>query len=72
MDKRVKIGISSLGVLLIAGLLVFILWPKPDHGVRKLTFGTFAKSIGNAPYHVAKHFKWFEEHPDLKASRSPT
>jgi len=28
--------------------------------------GTFSKALGNSPYHIAKHFKWFEEEPALK------
>ena len=31
-----------------------------------VTLGTFSKALGNSPYHIAKHFKWFEEEPALK------
>jgi sulfonate transport system substrate-binding protein len=40
--------------------------PIEKASIEKIGLGTFSKSLGNAPYHVAKHFKWFEEHPDLE------
>lgn len=33
---------------------------------KSITMGTFSKAMGNSPYHIAKHFKWFEEDPNLK------
>lgn len=33
---------------------------------KTITIGTFSKALGNSPYHIAKHFKWFEEEPALK------
>jgi len=63
--------------MLLVGLVVVVaaflhLWggcagnsnqPKP---LQSLTIATFSKALGNSPYHVARHFKWFEEHPSLK------
>lgn len=34
--------------------------------VKTVTIGTFSKALGNSPYHIAKHFKWFEEEATLK------
>jgi sulfonate transport system substrate-binding protein len=35
----------------------------------KLTFGALSKSLGYAPYTIAKHFRWFETDPVLKRAR---
>lgn len=34
-----------------------------------VTLGTFSKALGNSPYHIAKHFNWFEEEPSLKGAK---
>jgi sulfonate transport system substrate-binding protein len=31
-----------------------------------ITIGTFSKALGNAPYYIARNFRWFEEDPSLK------
>lgn len=38
----------------------------PSTQTQPITMGTFSKALGNSPYHIAKHFKWFEEDPALK------
>lgn len=49
MHKRMKVALTGLGVLLVAGFLVFVFWLKPDHDVKKLNFDIFAKAISSAP-----------------------
>jgi sulfonate transport system substrate-binding protein len=34
-----------------------------------ITIATFSKALGNSPYHIAKHFHWFEEDPSLKGMK---
>lgn len=62
--------VAALVVLaiLVASLL---LWRSSGNDTQplkpqSLTIATFSKALGNTPYHVAKHFKWFEEDPSLK------
>ena len=61
--KRKWIPLAAALLAAIALVVIAALWlPRK----RTLTFGTFSKSLGNAPYHIAKHFGWFAQHPDLK------
>jgi|ERR1051325_3089230 sulfonate transport system substrate-binding protein len=34
--------------------------------LQSVTIATFSKALGNSPYYIARHFKWFEEDPALK------
>ncbi len=55
-------------ILLIASILLISC--KSDSGnLDTITIATFSKALGNAPYLVAKHFKWFEEEPLLKGTK---
>lgn len=36
--------------------------PKPQ----PITIATFSKALGNSPYYIARHFKWFEADSNLK------
>lgn len=62
MKKSVVSGIIGAVVLAVVVVGILVSRGKPD----TLSFGTFSKSLGNAPYHVAKHFGWFEEDPVLR------
>jgi sulfonate transport system substrate-binding protein len=66
--KTRKLILISL-VVAIAGIGIY-LWscrrPGTTTKPRVVTIGTFSKALGNTPYYVAKHFKWFEEDPNLK------
>jgi sulfonate transport system substrate-binding protein len=33
-----------------------------------ITIGTLLKTLGNAPYYVARHFKWFDSDPTLQGA----
>ncbi len=33
---------------------------------KSITIATFSKALGNSPFHIAQHFKWFEDEPALK------
>lgn len=66
--KRLS-NVVFLNLVLFASLLAcggldtaHALSPTAD---KTLTFGTFSKSLGNSPYHIAKHFGWFETNPEL-------
>ncbi len=37
----------------------------PDK-LESMTIATFSKALGNTPYHIAKHFNWFGEVPELQ------
>ena len=60
-----------LALLLIAacGGTIYLLAIKKNGGAeqpKEVTLATFSKALGNSPYHIAKHFKWFEEDPRLQ------
>lgn len=63
MKNRRTVGI----VVLVLALMALGIWLKtrPPVGEKQLTIATFSKAIGNSPYHIAKHFGWFEENPEL-------
>ncbi len=57
-------------VILIAIIGVVSVWffQKRDVGERAgqpIRVGTFTKSLGNSPFHIAHHFDWFKGHPGL-------
>lgn len=39
--------------------------PKPVVAKPPIVMATFSKAIGNSPYHIAKHFGWFENETSL-------
>lgn len=69
--KRNKVALS-LAILLVLGIMLSFPSCKSNNNgttttpVTNITLGTFSKALGNSPYHIAKHFKWFEEEPSLK------
>lgn len=71
MKQNTKITIGVLALVVLVGL-AYMLWPGGSTttdgrpAVQTITVGTFTKSLGNTPFHVAHHFKWFSEHPVLK------
>ena len=60
-----KVKRFSIGIIIIIISLMFGC-SNTNHDVTSLTLGTFSKSLGNAPYHIAKYFNWFEQNPSLK------
>lgn len=63
--KRGNLIIAIL-VLAIVGAALYI-WRRQTVPKRTtITMGTFSKALGNTPYYVAKHFRWFEDDPNLK------
>lgn len=67
--KKLKIALP-LAILFVLVASVSFLSCRNNGGPgttqTTLTMGTFSKALGNSPYHIAKHFKWFEEEPALK------
>ena len=59
-------------VCAIAGI-VYVSRKTPDKQpaappLKSVTIATFSKALGNSPYYIAKHFKWFEEDPSLQGA----
>jgi sulfonate transport system substrate-binding protein len=61
-----RICIAALIGLVAAGALFLALRGRGEAGPHTIHLGTFSKALGNTPYHVAKHFHWFEQEPALK------
>jgi len=59
------VGVVAL-VVLIAGYFVVTRSRPPRTEVR---IGMFSKAFSYAPLFVAKHFRWFEDHPELKGRK---
>lgn len=60
---------TTSALLVIATLIFnFASCGGRDSGQQKssVTIGTFSKAIDYSPFYVAKHFKWFEDSPELK------
>lgn len=52
--------------IVVAGLVLTL--GRGEEGTRpqgKIAIGYFSKAIGYAPYYVARHHDWFEQHPAL-------
>jgi sulfonate transport system substrate-binding protein len=63
-------AIRTISVLFLLSILSFQLTScdgKTGDNLTSLTIGTFSKAIDYSPFFVAKHFRWFEDSPDLKA-----
>ena len=67
--KSVKSVITILLVGVIA-IVVYFSWGRhSDQNIpplKSIQIATFSKALGNSPFHIAQHFKWFEEEPALK------
>jgi len=63
--KRMTI-ISGSIFLLTLSLLASSCNGRPGLTKNAITIGTFSKAIDYSPFYVAKHFRWFENSPELK------
>jgi len=61
---------KRLGAIIVAVLAVasvtYLVVVRTDHPHTEVRIGMFSKAFSYAPLFVAKHFRWFEEHADLK------
>jgi sulfonate transport system substrate-binding protein len=76
-EQAVGSGVSRRTVIIllvlvaIAALAALLLWkpaandPGKGGPPREITLATFSKALGNAPYHVARRLKLFEQDPRL-------
>ncbi len=62
LTRRIILFVAA-AVIVASGYAIRATNPTPP---ARIVVGTFSKALGNAPYHVAKHFKWFEAEPALK------
>lgn len=69
VTRRALIGVAAL-VLAGVGLRYATTSKLPSTETSAtptvVTIGTFSKALGNAPYHIAKHFGWLEADPAFK------
>lgn len=69
--KRRRIQVV-LGVILVVVLAVvcWLFFGRPQDSPRptNVTMATFSKALGNTPFYVARHFKWFESTPGLEGA----
>jgi sulfonate transport system substrate-binding protein len=64
MTQRVRYFIIGiLGIIVVAGLGVYILSNGTRSADSPLVIGTFSKAVDYAPLYVAKHFDWLGEDP---------
>lgn len=67
--------VSVLLLSLVAIALLVLLYLRtsipssPPPNPTTLTLATFSKALGNAPYHIARHFSWFSKAPELRDFR---
>jgi len=60
-------AIAALAIwLFVTGLPTGGNSTQPGSSKKPIVIATFSKAIGNSPYHIAKHFGWFAELPELK------
>lgn len=69
MSKKNIVIIASIVIAIIIIAVAINTFTDSGDAKETLTFGTFSKSLGNAPYHIAKHFGWFDSHPDLSGHK---
>lgn len=74
--RRYKFLLIVLSALLVAGILSYVYvenritgYASSEEEITEITMGTFSKSIGNAPYYIAKNFGWFESDPAFKGTK---
>lgn len=65
-----RMFLAALIAILLAGIVGALLYFKPSPPAapprtQQITFGTFSKAMGNAPFHIAKAQGWFESDPAL-------
>src|SRR5580765_5314781 len=65
-QKKIVIGILAIAIVGIAAYLWSCRRPNGSSKPKEITIGTFSKALGNSPYYIAKHFRWFEDDPNLK------
>lgn len=59
--RRTVVGFGVVAIIAASFLIWrYALTPRPKK-LTNVTIATFSKALGNSPYHVAKHFRWFEE-----------
>lgn len=60
--------VASALCVLVTAVIVGIVFVA-TRPAQSLTIGTFSKALGNTPYYVARHFRWFEDDAELKGLR---
>jgi len=60
---------AFLSVAIALSLLVVNYRSHHETKRSPIVIATFSKAIGNSPYHIAKHFGWFDEQPELKGRK---
>jgi sulfonate transport system substrate-binding protein len=67
--RKLKVALPLAILLVLVASVSFLSCRNsagPSVPQSTITMATFSKALGNSPYHIAKHFKWFEEEPALK------
>ena len=63
--------VSAIIASLLLITIILLVWRRQatNKQLHSVTIGTFSKAMGNSPYYIARHFRWFEDDPNLKGVR---